>query len=745
MEAVPMRPFIKFLFVILLCNYTIFSSHGQYVTIDGRQFKDEHDSNFYPVVCNYMVGYFYTSDTASYDTASLLISPESDNWAYNCDGVSTCDTQFYHNFLQIKHMNFNTIRLFGATAVYSDTVGGIRGFRIDATHRKQNGDPDKNNRHVYLLDSLNLADSKSQRMLHLVDRILVQANHAGLKVILLTGGAKGRFYSALDTAYPIYLSALSHHVANHSPQAARDAIMAYDMLNEPYSSNQIGYPWPGGPDYSKRAVCNRVGNWYNALKTNDPGHLITMGAGAFFEVLEYDLNVMKLDFASPHFYAGKTSYEPALQSLDDMVKRFHGNLYWLNKNSVMPYIIGETGFSAQSDIYASPGTDGTLSEQRQYAERTLQLTRDCMGSGYSWWKYQNSYWDTTNRFQDCLGLLDWGICTPPCDSLEKPVVQAFENFDPTGPLYPCTPPVNYFNLWNHPILTPDNSIEGYVKDDHGHCIEDAVVFGTTYLYTTSNGRRVDDEKFTFTDTNGYFRVIPYDYEYPPIPNKIKFLKISSPGSIRALREDTTSGPPLINQQIYNLTQKRWDYDGKLLNDTIHASAGDTILQGWNSMDIANVLIDAGSNVTINARNRIEINHEFEALYGSEVMIECVPTFPICNDFDNNLKKLVDLKPKSISNENLAVLELNFLLPNDVFKFSVYPNPGSGYYTIKIFDQKTTANNFHIEILNFLGVNMVNMITNETTLDIDISSFTKGVYIIKISTKSDFQTQKIILQ
>lgn len=238
------------------------SLFSQYVSIEGRQFKDENGNDFYPVVCNYLVDYFYNID----DTNSFFASPEHscDGWGYECNGTSTCDTQFYHNFIQIKHMGFNAIRLF-CPPVYIDTLKGSHpGFRIDAIKRQSNGEAG-NIHHQYYLNSPYESDWVTQNIFNLMDRILVQAYHAGLKVILLTGGAKYRFYPALDSLYVPYLSALSYHITHQSDTLARKALMAYDLFNEPSSSNQTGWPW-NLTGHTKKDICDRVANWYNALK-----------------------------------------------------------------------------------------------------------------------------------------------------------------------------------------------------------------------------------------------------------------------------------------------------------------------------------------------------------------------------------------------------------------------------------------------------------------------------------------------
>lgn len=725
---------------LLYCVIFVITMQGQYVTIEGRQFKDGNGDDFYPVVCNYIVGYLYSNDTNSF-----FLSPESDAWGYECNGASTCDTQFYHNFLQLKHMNFNCIRLFGATPVYIDTLNGSRaGFRIDATHNL-NGFPDSLPRHQYFLNPPYENDSVTQKMFTLIDRILIQANHAGLKVILLSGGAKGRFYPILDTTYyPEFLSALSHHITNHSPQEARNSLMAYDLFNEPGSSDQMGWPWSVG--HYKKNVCNRVSNWYNAIRINDPSHLITMGAGGVDDILEYDLSVMKLDFASPHFYPKKSSYEPDSIRLEAMIKRGQGFLYWLEKNSQMPFIIGENGFSAQENVLPNAGTLGDTSEQRQYAERILQLTRDCLGSGYSWWKYQNSYWGNS-IYEDSFGLLNGGVCTPPCNALEKPVVKAFENFNALDSINPSHPPDNYFDPWNHELFSLDtNRFRGHVRNfDNQQPIKDVVVFARTlYKINQAPADSTYDYSYTFTDSLGNFIIRPLDSIPQILTDKVRDLYISGPGSERLICQAGNPYAPLVDNSVYNLVQKKWNFDGVFKNDTIHSNEVET-LQGWHSLSLSGLILETGSNVTFNARQEIIIDCYFEALVGSEAKIECIPTFPICMDYDGFLKKITTSQPELVAYELDSEIELSFLSALTAFNFTVFPNPGNGNFTVNVNVPEIDNEDLKVEIVNFLGINFFNMSTKKTTFGIDISSSAKGIYVIKISRKSDSQVQKIIIQ
>jgi hypothetical protein len=75
-------------------------------------------------------------------------------------------------------------------------------------------------------------------------------------------------------------------------------------------------------------------------------------------------------------------------------------------------------------------------------------------------------------------------------------------------------------------------------------------------------------------------------------------------------------------------------------------------------------------------------------------------------------------------------------------FSISPNPSNGIFTVSLDE----ANNYIIEVTNLLGEVIssknVNGMMNET---FDLSSFSAGVYVVKVSNNSLEQIQRIIIE
>ena len=72
-------------------------------------------------------------------------------------------------------------------------------------------------------------------------------------------------------------------------------------------------------------------------------------------------------------------------------------------------------------------------------------------------------------------------------------------------------------------------------------------------------------------------------------------------------------------------------------------------------------------------------------------------------------------------------------------FTIYPNPANTFLTI----ENGTAGVYYIEINSLNGRLLYNREYNKPIIQLDLSSFQKGVYIITIRSRDQVWTEKII--
>ena len=449
----------KICFCFFLLTFSI-ASMGQYVTLQGKKFKDGDGNDFYPLVCNYIV--MFAFDGSNYFITSPLYNQ------YNT--MAECQERIQQDFNQIKNMGYNTIRIVQADIVKNTydypkcLPEAMKKFKdhfaitYDVLHHDGSNNCSLpvyhgNGEGRAFLDIYAPYDNTNTNLnmvLTQTDVVLNMAEAAGLNVILLTGGGK---YLVNSDVYPAatgytgtkqdqqaadYAALLSYYTGHFKNNTT---IMAYDMWNEPaYTDDQYFH--------TKSEVCQWTAQWYDAIKSADPNHLITMGMAYYNDVLEWDISVIKLDFISQHIY-------PILSPADNYdlnaaMERFYNDWVWIANNSPMPWIVGETGFSASNNAapyITPPYTNGNETQQADFVQSSLDITRNAGGSGYSWWLFQDVSWygpvDNPESY-----YLNWYGMMRHADPVggvynaadEKPAVDVIRNYlDANGNPPPTTP------------------------------------------------------------------------------------------------------------------------------------------------------------------------------------------------------------------------------------------------------------------------------------------------------------------
>ena len=120
MKKIIKIPKCKVLIIVFLM-LSLFAE-GQFITIEGRQFK-KNGQDFYPMVCNYNFEYVYNDNSTnyylsrehSYGPGSPLSWNSMPNYEFECTDSATAYNEILDDFTKIHDMGFNCIRTVGYT------------------------------------------------------------------------------------------------------------------------------------------------------------------------------------------------------------------------------------------------------------------------------------------------------------------------------------------------------------------------------------------------------------------------------------------------------------------------------------------------------------------------------------------------------------------------------------------------------------------------------------------------------
>ncbi len=755
-----MKTIHSFVFLqIVICVYLINGAFAQ-VTLKGKQFK-LNGNNFYPMVCHDIIE-FAVDDVSQipilFPSPHVQLGPTP--YQYEHTDALGCAQDIEDNMLRMRSLGFNTMRWTGMVPNYNEACGKffIPGWSILGGVYPYVTQPPCSTNHIgsrYFnwINTIAPGDDVLDAYFSAIDKILEIAAKPTVDMQIMIDCGYGDL-SKSATAIANY-NTLLYHLSQHIAQNVNnDHFLAYIVVEEPLYYGDLGVN-------RKQSICDMTNTWYNTIHSNDPYHLISMSVWDVNEVIGWDADVMRCDFLQPHFYAQKMPYQGS-NYFQNELNRVLASINWYSQYCPMPWIIGEVGLRA-NDQWTGATTEGTEAEQQAFAIATLKAVRDWGGSGYGWWDLQETQWD-----KDAFGLVRHGTAILPPFVNEKQAATTFENYllpvgNPTlgqPPAIGTTQIPNSFNPgdpFEHAIYSPNNNIiTGTVVDQNGTPIENAVVVGETYLETVL-GDPIYDIHYVYTDINGYFEIIPYDYSIDGVslPNKIDALQISASGASRIFVN--AFGPtypnsnywqfPIQSSQLYVLTRNDFNYDGTVQNQTIGV-ADIKKYKGYNSLTISNTAIQGvllnGGVADFSARTEVNVlnNNEFHAEAGSEVHLYTENTLWDCTDLDFvNYNKLNNQVPNVDENNSiLRIIELSFKKEMNKFSFEVLPNPAKDIVTVSINSEIISDISF--ELFDILGQSVLKITAPFPTVVLNLTSLNEGIYLLR-AKQNQFETTKRI--
>ncbi|MBP6511394.1 MAG: T9SS type A sorting domain-containing protein [Bacteroidia bacterium] len=766
--------FILVLTLFLLAPKTFFGQGGGPVTLDGKQFKI-NGANFYPMVMNYAVELTMPYNSGANGWPNSYVTPYVEygvnngpipplgalEYIFECTNNNQCETDILTDwtYLSTPPLKFNTIRVAGFYPKYQHNGGNPNFFFSIRETGSYNWEYLPINLFVPNDPGLNFVLDQYEKLMELADQ-------TGMKLIFNMIGQKSIFAQMpgpnndeIDY-YDKFLEHLATRVAG-SPYA--HTVLAYDLWNEPcYFDESFSK--------TKENTCEIISQWYTTVKAHGSTPLVTIGTCGSGDSWFYDPAVLKVDFHSLHIYPDWRDFEdrthPVIQQR--AISRIFDELYWFNKISPVPWIIGEIGFAASVNLPVSPpltnqnGAHGNLTDQANFAQLVLDATCNSGGSGFSWWYFQDGWYFDKSLHEAHWGMLERGYATG--DPIaEKPIVTTFKNYTLPSPVSSCGPsPVNttslqtynpsltYFNPYQHPA-NPSKTIKGYLMDQDANPIANAFVGGHMFVgIDPILNNEVDPFYRLFTAANGYFELIPYDYLTPntllPFEGDLHSLFLTSAGgerlkySAKWLSNACSSIMPTpINSHSWLINRTNYAYNGEFIN--IYVVNGENRnIESNNQLTIESSIFYSGAISDIRAKREVHIKSGVHAQLGSSIHIYCEETSINCTNYNGyTMEYKLPGNPLSNNVESKPILELQFNKLENTSSFFVTPNPTNSFFQLHSESNEAVE----INMLNMLGEFVISVRFKNTSEPISVTHLAKGVYLLKELNTGE--VKKLILQ
>lgn len=303
----------------------------------------------------------------------------------------------------------------------------------------------------------------------------------------------------------------------------------------------------------------------------------------------------------------------------------------------------------------------------------------------------------------------------------------------------------------------------------------------TIIGNSQSGTTATPTGFTynFTDLSAFqSRSMTVSMQVPPIPTVSAGQILTNSASILSstdfvpLNNTSVCSQSIINAYDPNdkieahgerIVHSSFTSDDYLYYTIRFENTGTTSAWNIKVTDVLDAKLDENSLRMINSSHNYQLDREGSNLIWTFTSIELPvsvanstigkgyitfkikpkPGYAIGDIINNDASIYFDFNPAIVTNlfstEFVAALAIDQFEKND---FILYPNPASGIVTLSLID---TQNNIaSILVYDVLGKTIISQKSNETTVTVDVSRLTPGIYFIEATTDSNLKAVKKLL-
>jgi hypothetical protein len=276
------------------------------------------------------------------------------------------------------------------------------------------------------------------------------------------------------------------------------------------------------------------------------------------------------------------------------------------------------------------------------------------------------------------------------------------------------------------------AVTGTCRDSEGRPIAGAVVAAANYLYReyTQNGGRVEHYYWThtFTDSNGDYVLVPFNYHTPGLNEFITQIRVTAPG-YKTVEEGTLQSQPVSANIQFALPGSTPKYVTAVTQTVLPSQTINE--QAWARVNFTGTNEIHGS-MKVRARESIEINEGFFAVNGSVFDAGIQAVWPNCDDYSgfrrSNHESSYEVNYQE-SNSEIALL----VDPRDnIVPVRCFPNPATQQLSV-VVPEYGPDKRYLLKLLSMEGQLILEEEMKNEIQILDLISIRAGAYLIRIET------------